>query len=168
MDQTLTLERPTALPQVCPAPLARRELHATKGLMLHQLCTLTHEMRSMAVKQILSEQELDLRDWLTLSTLCELGSGTQRDIARTSGLDKVAVNRAVARLKEKGLVTAQPNLRDGRSHLLELTDLGNAVTLTCSNELVEFERSLLDGFSERERKELRRLLDALGNRVARG
>lgn len=161
MDQAITLDRSAPAPETCFAPLAKREFLATKGLMLHQLCALAHNMRTVAVREILSEQDLDLRDWIALSTLCELGSGTQRDIVKATSLDKVAVNRAVSRLKDKGLVISEPHSSDGRSHVLELTDLGTAIVLDSSNELLAFERSLLESFSEQERGELRRLLGGL-------
>lgn len=42
-------------------------------------------------------------------------------------MDKVAVNRACKVLGDRDLIEREPNSRDGRSHLLTLTDEGRGI-----------------------------------------
>jgi len=143
------------------------EVASIRGLMLHRLCTLSHRMRSAAVREILSDYDLDLRDWMVLAALGDLAAGTQRDVVKASGLDKVAVNRAAARLKERELVTSRPNRADGRSHVLELSADGRETLINCSKALTAFETRVLSHFSREESLGMNRLFDRLMEAIER-
>ena len=67
---------------------------------------------------------LKVPEWRVMAVLGNAGAVTQRDLAALTLMDKVAVNRACKDLEERGLAWRQPNSKDGRSHLLELTDEG--------------------------------------------
>ena len=161
MDEVTLLERPGAVPSQWLTPDETLPATAVRGLMLHRLCTLSHRMRALAVKEIFSEHGLDLRDWMVLLALDELGWGTQRDITKTCNLDKVAVNRAAARLKRQGMLASRPNARDGRSHHLELSHLGRETLVATSAALAAFENKLLAQFGESENEEMSRFIDRL-------
>ncbi|MCB5423782.1 winged helix-turn-helix transcriptional regulator [Altererythrobacter sp. CC-YST694] len=128
---------------------------------LHRICAVSARMRSIASREVLSQHGLDLRDWLVLSGLFELGLGSQRDLVDLAKLDKVAVNRAAARLKEGDLVEVRPNRLDGRSHLLELSEKGRTIYFAISSEIEEMERLVLAQFSPAETEQFRRMLARL-------
>lgn len=128
---------------------------------LHRICAVSARMRSIASRDVLSRHGLDLRDWLVLSGLFELGLGSQRDIVDLTKLDKVAVNRASARLKETGLVGTRPNRLDGRSHLLELSEQGRKVYFSLAAAIEEMERQVLGQFGTAETDQFRRMLSRL-------
>ncbi|WEK47838.1 MAG: MarR family winged helix-turn-helix transcriptional regulator [Candidatus Andeanibacterium colombiense] len=161
MDEGTLLERPTAAPEEWTMPDGGSDIGAMRGFMLHRLCALSHRMRSIAVRDVLSEHQFDLRDWTVLATLDELGSGTQREIVAASNLDKVAVNRAASRLKERHLLVARPNVRDGRSHHLELSDLGRQKLIDCSVALADFEQKALARFGRAELDQVSLFIDRL-------
>ena len=73
-------------------------------------------------------------------------------------MDKVAVNRACKELEERGLVTREPNAKDGRSHLLELTQAGREMHGEIMPLALEMERRLFSTFSEEEIETFRSLL----------
>ncbi|WEK45162.1 MAG: MarR family winged helix-turn-helix transcriptional regulator [Candidatus Andeanibacterium colombiense] len=112
-------------------------------LLIYRLCNLSRGIRQIAARDILAPLDLDLRDWFVLAAVGELGSCPQRDVARRIQMDKVAVNRAAARLKKRGLLGREHNSFDGRSHLLRLTDLGWEVLTTSAIALGAVERELL-------------------------
>lgn len=128
---------------------------------LHRICSVSARMRGIASRDVLSGHGLDLRDWLVLSGLFELGLGSQRDLVDLTKLDKVAVNRAAARLKEGDLVEVRPNRLDGRSHLLELSEKGRTIYFAISSEIEEMERLVLAQFSPAETEQFRRMLARL-------
>ncbi len=134
---------------------------ASQDRFLHRLCTVSARMRSIASRDVLSEHNLDLRDWLVLSGLFELGLGSQRDLVDLTKLDKVAVNRAAARLKETDLVETRPNRLDGRSHLIELSEKGREIYFSLAAAIEEMERHVLAQFGTGETEQFRRMLARL-------
>lgn len=130
--------------------------------LLQQICALSYRMRQIAVRDVLGEHGLDMRDWQVLSSLGELGLASQREIAAQTKLDKVAVNRSATRLKESGLVLVRPNKLDGRSHLLELSSKGRKVTDICDTALMALEHEAMSCFTQAESETLSALLLRLG------
>lgn len=130
--------------------------------LIQQICALSYRMRQIAVRDVLSTQGLDMRDWQVLSSLGELGLASQREVAVQTKLDKVAVNRSSTRLKERGLVLVRPNKLDGRSHLLELSSKGRKITDCCGIALKELEQEALSCFTPAESETLSALLLRLG------
>lgn len=129
--------------------------------LLYRLCAISARLRMVAVRDILDDHDLDMRDWLTLAALSEIGAGSQREIAGHTKLDKVAVNRAAARLKQRELVTTQPNARDGRSHLLSLSEVGRETLALCNSALGTMESVILNDFNDNENLALGHLLTQL-------
>lgn len=87
---------------------------------------------SNAVSRLIAERYharfgLKIAEWRVMAVLGDIGSATQRQLAEATLMDKVAVNRACKVLSERGLIEREPNSRDGRSHLLALTDEGRAI-----------------------------------------
>ena len=93
-----------------------------------------------------------------MAVLGDAGTLTQRELTEFTLMDKVAVNRACKVLEERGLAARQPNDRDGRSHLLELTDAGREMHGAIMPLALEMERRLFSTFSEEERQAFRSLL----------
>jgi DNA-binding MarR family transcriptional regulator len=90
---------------------------------------------------------------------------TQRALTAATVMDKVAVNRAVKVLEERGLVARVPNPEDGRSHVLALTGEGRAIHAEVMPLARATERDLLAGLAPGEEALLRRLLAGLRARA---
>lgn len=101
---------------------------------------------------------LNVPEWRVMAVLGDAGTLTQRELTEFTLMDKVAVNRACKVLEERGLAARQPNDRDGRSHLLELTDAGREMHGAIMPLALEMERRLFSTFSEEERQAFRSLL----------
>lgn len=87
---------------------------------------------SNAVSRLIAERYharfgLKIAEWRVMAVLGDIGSATQRMLTEATLMDKVAVNRACKVLAERGLIAREPNSRDGRSHLLALTEEGRSV-----------------------------------------
>ncbi len=93
---------------------------------------------------------LKVPEWRVMAVLGDAGSLTQRDLTLMTLMDKVAVNRACKELEERGLAWRQPNEKDGRSHLLELTQEGRRMHGEIMPLALEMERRLLANFSAEE------------------
>lgn len=93
---------------------------------------------------------LKVPEWRVMAVLGDAGALTQRELTAQTLMDKVAVNRACKELEERGLAWRQPNAKDGRSHLLELTDDGRRMHGEIMPLALEMERRLLSNFREEE------------------
>ncbi|MBC2670830.1 MarR family winged helix-turn-helix transcriptional regulator [Novosphingobium piscinae] len=133
---------------------------------LPYLLTLTAESVSDVFAEEYRERfDLRLPEWRVLAVLGDAGALTQRDLARATLMDKVAVNRACRILEDRALVMRSPNDRDGRSHHLELSDTGRAMHKEMMPAAFAIERRVFADLSEIERRQLRQLLGRVRNTV---
>jgi DNA-binding MarR family transcriptional regulator len=155
-----------ATAEALSTPSAYAPRQHSPGNILQQLYALSEQACGAAEREVLRARNLDMRAWLVLRSIGELGSATQRQIAAATGLDKVAVNRAASWLKEQGLAASLPNARDGRSHFLELSLAGEQTLACCAREIAALESELLAGLSETETWDLAKLLRHLHHSLA--
>ncbi len=104
---------------------------------------------------------LKIPEWRIMAVLGEVASSTQRELAHTTRMDKVAVNRACKSLGDRGLVDRSPNTRDGRSHMLRLTGAGQALYAEIMPLALDMERQLLEGLTAKDRERLDAILARL-------
>jgi len=126
---------------------------------------------SNAVSSLISERYrrrfgLKVLEWRVMAVLGDAGALTQRQLTQATLMDKVAVNRACKVLEGRGLITRAPNVRDGRSHLLELTDDGHAIHAEVLPLALATESELFVGFSESEEMQFREYLLRMRERAA--
>ncbi|MBC2652217.1 MarR family winged helix-turn-helix transcriptional regulator [Novosphingobium aerophilum] len=133
--------------------------HSRLANFLPYLLAITAESVSDVCAEVYRERfDLRLPEWRVLAVLGDAGALTQRDLARSTGMDKVAVNRACKALEDRGLVRRSPNDRDGRSHHLELSEQGLAIHREMMPTAFAIERRVFADLSETERLQLRHLL----------
>ncbi len=108
---------------------------------------------------------LKVPEWRVMAVLGDAGALTQRELTAMTLMDKVAVNRACKDLEERGLAWRQPNTRDGRSHLLELTEEGRRMYGEIMPLALEMERRLLANFTVEEIAGFKALLVRLKKEV---
>ena len=108
-----------------------------------------------------NEFGLKIPEWRVLAVLGDAGSLTQRELVRVTLMDKVAVNRACKVLVDRGLVSRSPNVADGRSHHLVLTEAGRAMYDRLWPQAQEIYERIFSALTERETQRLRVMLDKL-------
>jgi DNA-binding MarR family transcriptional regulator len=135
------------------------------GFLPYQLSVASNAVSSLIAERYRKRFALKIPEWRVMAVLGDAGSMTQRDLTAATVMDKVAVNRAVKVLEERGLVGRVPNPGDGRSHLLELTGEGRAIHAEVMPLAQAIERELLEGLAEGEEALLRRLLAGLRGRA---
>ncbi len=101
---------------------------------------------------------LKISEWRVMAVLGDAGALTQRELGGFTLMDKVAVNRACKVLEQRGLATRSPNLQDGRSHHLELTDSGRDMHGRIMPLALEMEQLLFAPLSAAERTAFKQLL----------
>jgi DNA-binding MarR family transcriptional regulator len=135
------------------------------GFLPYQLSVASNAVSDLIAERYRNRFALKVPEWRVMAVLGDAGSMTQRDLTTATLMDKVAVNRAVKVLEDRGLVARVPNPDDGRSHLLELTGEGRAIHAEVMPLALATERDLLSGFAPGEQQVLRDMLEALRKRA---
>ncbi|MHA7819231.1 MAG: MarR family winged helix-turn-helix transcriptional regulator [Erythrobacter sp.] len=145
------------------------------GFLPYQLSVASNAVSDLISERYRKRFALKVPEWRIIAVLGDAGlrsdgrgaSLTQRDLTEATLMDKVAVNRACKVLENRGLVARVANEQDGRSHLLGLTDDGEAIHREVMPLARATERELFDGFAPSEEAELRRMLEKLRARAAK-
>lgn len=148
---------PAEAPEAAPSDY---RLDRQIGFLLRR----AHQYASEVFQAKIGARNLTPQQFSVLVTLLE-----QREIAQTKLGDLVAMDPAtvlgvVQRLAQRGLVAVRTDPADGRRRLVQLTHDGHEL----ARELVaigpEISNETLAGLSEKEQRELLRLLDRLGRK----
>lgn len=89
------------------------------------------------------------------------GRGSQQEICRALQRDKASVNRTIAFLSRKGIVSIEPDKQDKRRTIIELTPSGKELAKQVEEILTEFDSTLMAPFTEDERKQFSLLIDKM-------
>nr|WP_296071464.1 MarR family winged helix-turn-helix transcriptional regulator [uncultured Actinoplanes sp.] len=109
----------------------------------------------------LAEAGLTQLELATLSALAQAGPARQRDAATMVGVDPRNAVATVARLVERGLVTATSSTRDERSKVLAVSPAGARRLEQLSGEVVARGTAFFEILSPQEYALLHRLLESL-------
>jgi len=128
---------------------------------LHRLAArLNDELRPVFASAGLGDGDFDV-----LAALRRSGPPpelTPGELGATTMVTSGAITKRIDRLERAGLVTRTVSDADARSRRVALTAKGRRVVDDLLDKHVANEHRLVAGFSERERKELARLLEAWG------
>ncbi|QKG70186.1 MarR family winged helix-turn-helix transcriptional regulator [Erythrobacter mangrovi] len=124
----------------------------------YQLSVASNAVSTRIAQQYRQRFGLKTTEWRIMAVLGDSGAQTQRELSQLTLMDKVPVNRACKRLEDRGLVRRTPNTRDGRSHLLELTEEGWAVHGGVMPLALKIEAEMFAVLSAEEREALHDML----------
>lgn len=85
----------------------------------------------------------------------------QRDLAQFAKMEQPSMAQMLARMERDGLIRRVPDPSDGRSSQVMLTETALARLPEACDVLFKGNAEALDGFSEKEAAQLKRLLDRL-------
>lgn len=109
---------------------------------------------------------LSIPEWRVMAVLGRFGRLPAREIAVRTAMDKVKVSRAVALLMRRRLVLRKPDRDDARLQWLALSAAGTQMHAAIVPMARALEEELLVGLDPSEVALLRRMLAALGDRLA--
>lgn len=104
---------------------------------------------------------LTIPQWRLICVLAEDLALTQVDIVARTGMDKVTVSRAAQGLSKRRLISRSEHQRDGRSHMLALTQEGAHLHSEIAPLALAYEAALIAGLAPTEVAMLKRLLSRL-------
>ncbi|MBW3549504.1 MAG: MarR family winged helix-turn-helix transcriptional regulator [Proteobacteria bacterium] len=127
----------------------------------YRLSVLSNRVSS-AIAQVYSERfSLSVTEWRVMAVLGRYPGLSANEVAQRTGMDKVAVSRAVSRMVDAGRLLRQMHDDDRRRSVLRLSRAGYTIYDQITPLALAFERRLLDGIDADERELLVRLLDRL-------
>jgi DNA-binding MarR family transcriptional regulator len=156
------------------APLTGRE--AASGLELsrylpYRLSVASNKASGLIARAYQARFGLTIWEWRVIAVLGAGEAITAQAICEATAMDKVTVSRALRALAERSLVRRRTSPSDKRASLASLTPDGQAIYDEIAPAALEWERSLLEGFSAEEERLLGELLERLAIRaddLARG
>ena len=140
--------------------------HPSKRLadfLPYQLSVASNAVSSRIAEQYRKRFGLKSTEWRIMAVLGDSGPHTQRELCQLTLMDKVPVNRACKVLEDRALAARQPNARDGRSHLLELTGEGRGVHARIMPLAEAIEAELFGVLDDGERRALSAMLMRVRN-----
>jgi MarR family transcriptional regulator, lower aerobic nicotinate degradation pathway regulator len=100
-------------------------------------------------------------EYRVLATLADLGQISQADIGRSSGLDRRDVTHTVRQLETRRLIGRNPDPRDARRILVELTNSGRLSLEQLDTVIRDVQRDVFEPLTATERSALLDLLRRL-------
>jgi len=119
-------------------------------------------LRTEVVVEALEPQDLAFPQYICLRILSHAPGLSNAELARDANVSRQAMNIVLRGLQDRGLVTRPHSVPSGRSLPTELTSAGVELLARTDSGVREAERRVLANLSERDRREFRRLLAAVG------
>ena len=120
----------------------------------YRLSILSHTV-STTIAQVYEKQfGVSIPEWRVIAILGRFPGLSAVEVAERTFLDKVAVSRAVTKLIKNGRIDRQFADADRRRSILNLSEEGQRVHDEIAPLALQFERDLLEGLSEEDRKSL--------------
>lgn len=127
----------------------------------YQLAILSSRLSRSLEEVFGREHGLTRPEWRVLALASEVESCRASELVIRSGMDAVAIHRAIKRLDEKGLIERSPADADKRARPLRVTEQGRAVYEAVIPHALELEQRLLSSLDERDAENFRAALRQL-------
>lgn len=90
---------------------------------------------------------------------------SQSFLGKRHNVDPASITRTVQAMERDGLITRQPDAKDNRLMRVFITEKGRALIESIPPQLQQFEKELLEGWSDAEILQFHALLDKLEQRL---
>lgn len=127
----------------------------------HRLSVLSNTV-SRAIAGVYAQRfGLSIPEWRVIAVLQYFPGVSSGDLTEKTGMDNVAVSRAVNHLVRSGLITRRASDVDRRRTILDLSERGQHVYDEITPLALRYEQALLEGLDPDERRRLNDLLTKL-------
>jgi MarR family transcriptional regulator, lower aerobic nicotinate degradation pathway regulator len=113
------------------------------------------------LQEHLTRADVSGYEYRVLATLGDLGQVSQADLGRSAGLDRRDVTHTVRRLETRRLIGRNPDPRDSRRILVELTNSGRLALEQLDKVIRDVQREVFKPLTAAERSTLLDLLRRL-------
>lgn len=135
------------------------------GFVPYRLSVMQQEVSRAIATAYSRKHGLMRHDWRVMAALGDDQPLSANEVSQRTNMDKVQVSRAIARLKQKGLVAQLQDTQDRRRSSLRLTGRGEGIYRDIVPAARARETELLEALSPAELKQLDKLIDKLYRRA---
>ena len=135
------------------------------GFIPYRLSVMQQEVSRAIAAAYARKHDLMRHEWRVMAALGDDQPLSANEVCQRTNMDKVQVSRAIARLKQKGLVNQHRDTQDRRRSSLRLTGRGEAIYRDIVPAARAREAELLSALSANELKQLDKLIGKLYRRA---
>ncbi len=145
------------------------DLGVSPSHLLHRVEQLANDRFAQLVNDAVT-----LRQFTVLAAAAASPNCTQRDLARSTGIDRSTLADLLARLEQRGLVARTASPRDARAIVVQTTPAGDAALRQAAKHARAADAAILDALPRTKRRtfvniliKLARLSDEMAERAER-
>ena len=127
----------------------------------YRLSTLSNTVSEIIAQTYKDKFALSVTEWRIIAVLGEAPGASADEVSVTTQIEKSIISRSLKKLLQRHFVIRDVDDADRRRHNLRLSDIGNDVYQQIVPELYQYEASVLDCFSTKEREQFDKLIDRL-------
>ncbi|KZN61114.1 hypothetical protein N473_22495 [Pseudoalteromonas luteoviolacea CPMOR-1] len=131
----------------------------------YQLVALSTKVSDDFAKVYGQEAGLTQAQWRVLSHVINIDFATAKQICELANMDKSTVSRAIKQLEQKQFLRLNQHPDDKRATVIECTDMGFDLYKQLTPKALEWEQTLLENFSEGEKRTFKALIEKLSKSV---
>lgn len=135
------------------------------GFMPYRISVMQEEVSRAIAKTYAEKHGLMRNDWRVMAVLGADEPLSANQVCARTNMDKVQVSRAIARLKDRGLVSQHQDNQDRRRSILRLTHDGKSIYRDIVPAALAKESELLAALTAGELKQLDMLIDKMYRRA---
>ncbi len=132
-----------------------------ENFLPYQLAVLSNTVSTTVAKTYDQRFKVSIPEWRVIAVLGRFPGLSAIEVAERTMLDKVAVSRAVTKLIKAGRVDREFADADRRRSILNLSESGRQLHDEIAKLGLEFERDLVQEFSEDEMRNLHDIMQRL-------
>ncbi len=133
----------------------------------YRLSILSNTISGAIAEAYSTEFGLSIPEWRVIAVLARYPDSSAGQVATRTAMDKVAVSRAVSRLRDAGRIEREFADADRRRSILSLSRTGWDIYHRIAPVLLDYEAELLGGLSTTDRRHLGRILGRLVEQARR-
>jgi len=132
-----------------------------ENFLPYRLAVLSNTVSTTVARAYDKRFSVSIPEWRVIAVLGRFPGLSAVEVAERTLMDKVAVSRAVTKLIKNGRIDREFADTDKRRSILNLSDDGKKLHDEIAQLALQFERDLLQGFSEEEMDNLNSLMERL-------
>lgn len=127
----------------------------------YRLAVLSNTVSTTVARAYDKRFSVSIPEWRVIAILGRFPGLSAVEVAERTMMDKVAVSRAVTKLVKNGRIDREFADADKRRSILNLSEEGRQLHDEIAELAMQFERDLLEGFTEEEIGELNKTMERL-------
>ena len=127
------------------------------------LSRVANALRAEVTATVLDPLDVAFPQYLCMRILSQYPGRSNAELARDFSVSPQAMNMVLKGLEERGLVTRPATVTSGRSLPAQLTGDGRELLKRTDSGVRAAERKLMRNLTERQRRDFKRILAALGS-----